>query len=158
MNQARTLFLCGVLATAPTSITGAQSTASTRPDSSRAPASATQAPTPRPWYERITLRGYAQIRYNRLLETNKELTCQQCDRSIGNNGGIFLRRGRLVLSGDVSNRLSFYVQPDYGSDAAGQQNYLQLRDAYFDLALDTKNSKTQVKSENRNAILTANGS
>jgi hypothetical protein len=30
------------------------------------------------------------------------------------------------------------VQPDYGTDAAGTQHYLQIRDAYFDLALDTK--------------------
>ena len=92
----------------------------------------------RAWYERLSLRGYAQIRYNRLLETNNRLTCSQCDRSIGNNGGIFLRRGRLVLSGDVHPRLSVYVQPDYGTDAAGGLHYLQIRDAYFDLALDGK--------------------
>lgn len=93
---------------------------------------------PRAWYERISLRGYAQIRYNRLLETNNRLTCSQCDRSIGNNGGIFLRRGRLVLSGDVHPRVSIYVQPDYGTDAAGGLHYLQIRDAYFDLSLDAK--------------------
>lgn len=90
----------------------------------------------RAWYERIRLRGYAQIRYNRLLETNRDLTCSHCDRSIGNNGGLFLRRGRLVLSGDVSDRVSFYIQPDFATDAAGGQHYLQLRDAYFDLYVD----------------------
>ncbi len=88
-----------------------------------------------PWYERIRVRGYAQIRYNRLLETNSDLRCSQCDRSIGDNGGFFLRRGRLVISGDISDRVSFYVQPDYGADAAGSQNVLQLRDAYFDVWL-----------------------
>lgn len=93
---------------------------------------------PRAWYERLSLRGYAQIRYNRLLETNDRLTCSQCDRSIGNNGGIFLRRGRVVLSGEVHPRLSIYVQPDYGTDAAGGLHYLQIRDAYFDLSLDNK--------------------
>jgi len=99
---------------------------------------ASQSPTaPRPWYERVALRGYAQLRYNRLLETNKSLACAQCDRSIGNNGGIFLRRGRLILSGDVHPRVSIYIQPDYGSDAAGTQHYLQLRDAYFDIFLDS---------------------
>jgi phosphate-selective porin len=92
----------------------------------------------RAWYERLSLRGYAQVRYNRLLETNNRLTCSQCDRSIGNSGGIFLRRGRLVLSGDVHPRLAVYVQPDYGTDAAGALHYLQLRDAYFDLSLDRK--------------------
>ena len=42
------------------------------------------------WYESISIRGYAQFRYNRLLETNSKLGCEQCDRSWGNNGGFFL--------------------------------------------------------------------
>ena len=116
----------------------AQAPSGGRPDSTIAngrPAPPAQAAS-RPWYDRISLRGYTQIRYNRLLESNKQLTCAQCDRSIGNNGGIFLRRGRLVFSGDVSSRVSIYIQPDFGSDAAGAQHYLQLRDAYFDLWLD----------------------
>ncbi len=107
----------------------AQAADSTRP-------AQTQPAPARPWYERISLRGYAQFRYNRLLETNKDLNCPQCDRSIGNNGGFFLRRGRLILSGDINNRVSIYIQPDYASDAAGMNHYLQLRDAYFDLWLD----------------------
>ena len=104
-----------------------------QPSSTAAPA-----PAPKPWYEKLSLRGYAQIRYNRLLETNKQLVCAQCDRSIGNNGGLFLRRGRLVISGDVHPRVYVYVQPDYGSDAAGALHYLQIRDAYFDVSLDTQ--------------------
>lgn len=32
------------------------------------------------WYEAINIRGYAQIRYNNLLQTNSELGCEQCDR------------------------------------------------------------------------------
>ena len=106
-----------------------------QPSSTAAPA---PIPAPKPWYEKLSLRGYAQIRYNRLLETNKQLVCAQCDRSIGNNGGLFLRRGRLVISGDVHPRVYVYVQPDYGSDAAGALHYLQIRDAYFDLSLDTQ--------------------
>jgi hypothetical protein len=97
---------------------------------------ASPASTPRPWYDRISLRGYAQVRYNRLFENNRQLVCAQCDRSIGNHGGVFLRRARLIFSGDVSSRVSIYVQPDYASDAAGTQHYFQLRDAYFDLWLD----------------------
>lgn len=92
------------------------------------------------WYERLRLRGYAQLRYNRLLETNRDLVCPQCDRSIGNRGGFFIRRGRLVVSGDVSDRLSIYIQPDFATDAAGGQYYLQLRDAYFDVYLDASKS------------------
>ncbi|HEY7566419.1 MAG TPA: porin, partial [Gemmatimonadaceae bacterium] len=58
----------------------------------------------KPWYERISLRGYTQVRYNRLLETNPNLTCAQCDRSIGNAGGISIRRARLTFSGDLGDR------------------------------------------------------
>lgn len=102
-------------------------------------ADTTRSPTPpsasKPWYERLSIRGYAQVRYNRLFETNPNLTCAQCDRSIGNAGGFFLRRGRIILSGNVHPRLAIYIQPDFGSDAAGQLHYLQIRDAYFDLSL-----------------------
>ena len=114
---------------APASVERPTAAPSAKPAAQPAPA--------RPWYDRISLRGYAQLRYNRLLETNPSLNCSQCDRSIGNNGGIFLRRGRLVISGDVHPRVSIYIQPDYGTDAAGSLHYLQLRDAYFDLSLDT---------------------
>ena len=98
--------------------------------------SAAAEPSRRAWYERLSLRGYTQVRYNRLLETNPELTCPQCDRSIGENGGFFIRRARLVLSGDVSDRVSIYIQPDFATDAAGGLHYGQLRDAYFDVFLD----------------------
>lgn len=87
------------------------------------------------WYEKLSLRGYAQIRYNRLAETNRKLICQSCDRSIGNNQGFFLRRARLIISGHVSDRVFVYIQPDYASEAAGNQNYFQMRDAYFDYGL-----------------------
>jgi len=90
----------------------------------------------RPWYERISLRGYTQIRYNRLLETNSNLTCAQCDRSIGNNGGLSIRRARLTLSGDLGDRVSFAIQPDMATDAAGATLYWQIRDLYFDVYLD----------------------
>lgn len=119
----------------------AQNGPTSKPDSARSAAVAQAparqaAPVSKLWYERLSLRGYAQIRYNRLLETNPDLTCAQCDRSIGNNGGFFLRRGRLILSGTVHPRVAIYIQPDYGTDAAGGLHYLQLRDAYFDLFLD----------------------
>jgi hypothetical protein len=76
------------------------------------------------------------VRYNRLLETNPDLTCAQCDRSIGRDGGFFVRRARLVVSGDLSDRVAVYLQPDFASDASGTLNVGQLRDAYFDLFLD----------------------
>lgn len=102
------------------------------------PAPTKSAPTKK-WYERISLKGYAQIRYNRLLETNPDLKIEGTDRSIGDKGGLFLRRGRLVFSGDVHERVFIYIQPDFGSSASATAlHFFQIRDAYFDLALDRK--------------------
>ena len=91
------------------------------------------------WFETINLRGYTQVRYNRLLETNPQLKCEQCDRSWGENGGIFFRRVRFIFSGNVNDRLYFYIQPDFASSASATAlHFGQIRDAYFDLALDNK--------------------
>ncbi len=87
------------------------------------------------WHELISIRGYAQLRYNRLFETNPQLRCDQCDRSWGENGGFFFRRIRLVFYGAVHERVYIYIQPDF---ASGGNNFAQIRDAYFDLALDSK--------------------
>jgi hypothetical protein len=89
------------------------------------------------WYDIISIRGYAQLRYNRLLETNPNLKCEQCDKSIGENGGFSFRRIRLVFSGNVNEHLYFYIQPDMANVASGNNtHFFQLRDAYFDYAFD----------------------
>ncbi len=91
------------------------------------------------WYDEIALRGYVQVRYNRLLETNPKLKCDQCDRSWGENGGFFIRRIRLIFSGNLGDRVYFYIQPDMASSASATGlHFAQIRDAYFDVALDTK--------------------
>ncbi len=89
----------------------------------------------KPWFETIQLRGYAQLRYNRLFETNPDLKCDQSDRSWGENGGFFLLRIRLVFSGQIHDRIFFYIQPDF---ASGGSDFAEIRDAYFDLGLDAK--------------------
>ncbi len=92
------------------------------------------------WYDKISIRGYAQVRYNRLLETNDQLKCEQCDRSWGENGGFFIRRMRIILYGQVHERVYFYIQPDFASSASTTGlHFGQLRDAYFDIGLDKKN-------------------
>jgi hypothetical protein len=104
--------------------------------------SSTVTPTPeKKWYDVISLRGYVQARYNRLLETNPKLKCDQCDRSWGENGGFFLRRTRLIFSGNINSRVYFYIQPDLASNASTtNQHFAQLRDAYFDVGVDQKNT------------------
>ncbi len=102
----------------------------------------TLAPVPatKKWYESIQIRGYAQLRYNGLLETNPNLGCEQCDKSWGGNGGFFFRRIRVILFGQIHPRVYFYIQPDFASSpSSGAMNFAQIRDAYFDVGLDKKN-------------------
>ena len=92
--------------------------------------------TKKNWFELINIRGYAQMRYNKLLETNPDLGCEQCDRSWGGDNSFFIRRGRIIFSGNVHDRVYIYIQPDFASAAGTTNMIFQIRDAYFDLALD----------------------
>jgi hypothetical protein len=96
-------------------------------------------PKEKKWYDNFSIRGYAQVRYNRLFETNDSLRCEQCDRSWGLDGGFFLRRMRVIISGNVHDRVYIYIQPDFASSASSTGlHFGQLRDAYFDVSLDKK--------------------
>ncbi len=100
------------------------------------------------WYEKISIRGYAQVRYNGLLSTNDKVSCDQCDKSWGttstvadakSNNGFFIRRARVIFSGQIHPNVYFYIQPDFASSpSTGVNNFVQLRDAYFDLSFDAK--------------------
>ena len=91
------------------------------------------------WFESFSIRGYLQVRYNRLLETNAQLKCEQCDRSWGENGGFYIRRARIIFSGNIHDRVYMYIQPDFASSASTTNlHFAQIRDAYFDVALDAK--------------------
>ncbi|VXB04035.1 Porin [Flavobacterium sp. 9R] len=100
------------------------------------------------WYDNIGIRGYVQVRYNGLLSTNDKVSCDQCDKSWGTtstapdakaNNGFFIRRARIVFSGQVHPNVYFYFQPDFASSpSSGVNNFAQLRDAYFDLSIDKK--------------------
>jgi hypothetical protein len=91
------------------------------------------------WYDKIQVRGYVQVRYNRLFETNPDLKSDQGDRSIGNLGGFFIRRNRLILSGQLNEHVYFYIQPDFASSASATSlHFAQIRDAYFDVSIDKK--------------------
>jgi len=97
-------------------------------------------PVEKKWYDNIGIRGYAQFRYNRLLETNDQLKCEQCDRSWGDNGGFFVRRLRVVISGQIFKKVYFYIQPDFASSASATGlHFAQLRDAYVDVGFDNDN-------------------
>ncbi len=101
------------------------------------------AASPKPekkWYEGFSIRGYTQVRYNRLLETNPDLGCEQCDKSWGKNGGFFIRRMRIIFFGQVGKKAYLYVQPDFASSPSSDRlHFAQLRDAYFDIGVDDEN-------------------
>ncbi len=92
------------------------------------------------WFEKVQIRGYVQVRYNRLFETNPDLGCEQCDRSWGDNSGFFIRRARIIFFGQLSPRVYMYIQPDFASSVSSSSlHWAQIRDAYFDVGIDKKN-------------------
>lgn len=92
------------------------------------------------WFESVSIRGYSQVRYNRFLETNPLLRCEQCDRSIGDRGGVFIRRLRVIIFGQIGKRVYYYFQPDFASSASTTGlHFGQLRDMYFDVGVDADN-------------------
>jgi phosphate-selective porin len=90
------------------------------------------------WYERLKMRGYVQMRYNQVLSGDEANLATPGDRFLGANQSFGLRRVRLVISGQVSERLFVYLQPDFGSTPSGSStsNFGQIRDAYADISLD----------------------
>jgi hypothetical protein len=100
------------------------------------------------WYNRISIRGYVQVRYNGLISTNDKVSCDQCDKSWGttstapdakSNNGFFIRRARIVFSGQVHPNVYVYIQPDFASSpSSGINHFAQLRDAYADISFDKK--------------------
>lgn len=90
-------------------------------------------------FSSFSIRGYVQVRYNRLLETNPDLNCEQCDKSWGEGGGFMLRRARMVLSGQINKRIFFYLQSDFATSSGDKLHYGQVRDAYVDVGFDDDN-------------------
>lgn len=77
-------------------------------------------PAPKHWYERISIRGYTQFRYNGILDTTDyNNTYAYGDRSVGPRQNFFLRRARLIFSGDISDHLYLYTQFDLASSPSG---------------------------------------
>jgi hypothetical protein len=96
------------------------------------------------WYEKISIRGYTQLRYNHTINNNL-LINQQGDRSIGGNNELFLRRGRIIVSGQPHERVFVYVQPEFASLLAGTEQTALLRDWYADLFL-TENKEWRIRA------------
>jgi Phosphate-selective porin O and P len=92
------------------------------------------------WFEKYTIRGYAQFRVNDIMDNDGPAPAHYVgDSSIGNNQSFLIRRARLIFSGDVSDHLSLYFQPDFASSVPGSPDanqFAQIRDLYADVSLD----------------------
>ncbi len=96
----------------------------------------------------IKIRGYTQLRFNEIISGDKDAPSGRSrlrsvhDGSIGPDSNFFIRRLRLVFQGELGHGVSFYLQPDFAAAVNNQSsgerrdNYVQLRDAYVDVALD----------------------
>ena len=95
------------------------------------------------WYERLSVRGYAQFRINDVTEEDPTGAPAQYvgDRSVGDNQSFIIRRARVIISGDASEHLYVYLQPDFASSVPGSPDanqFCQIRDWYGDVYLDTE--------------------
>ncbi|RJG56146.1 porin [Sphingobium terrigena] len=120
--------------------------------SAPAPAPTTASAKSKAWYDRLTLRGYTQMRYNAFLSgddtapTGVSRLRSVHDSSISDRGSFSLRRVRLIVQGDISDRVSLYLQPDFATAVNNQagserrEGFVQLRDAYADVFLDKAKS------------------
>lgn len=95
------------------------------------------------WYDKLNIRGYTQFRINSLLwdDPDGAPPYHPADRSVAPLNHFFIRRCRLIISGNLSEHLFLYIQPDFSAGVPGalqgEINYTQLRDCYGDVNLTT---------------------
>ncbi|WP_254512324.1 porin [Anatilimnocola floriformis] len=99
-------------------------------------------PKEKKWYDKLSIRGYAQIRINEVTHEDPGSAPAQYvgDRSIGENQSFLIRRARVILSGDVGEHTYVYLQPDFASNPPGSTDanqFVQIRDWYADCYVDT---------------------
>ena len=93
---------------------------------------------PAAWYEKLSIRGYAQIRHHSIIDQDGAQLDVPADRSVSETDSFLIRRGRVVLSGDVSDHLYIYAQTDMAASPSSGDFSLQMRDLYADISIDQK--------------------
>lgn len=88
------------------------------------------------WYERISFRGYAQLRYTHIIDEDGAALNVLNDASASTTSSFLLRRGRVILSGDATDRLFVYAQADFNASLSSGETALGMRDYYGDFAFD----------------------
>jgi len=94
------------------------------------------APKPKPWYERFTLRGYTQVRYDDAFLKDDGYACQACDRGIGGVQDVSVRRARLTFNATPIEQVNFKFEIDLANALNNQQFYLQMRELFGDIYLE----------------------
>jgi hypothetical protein len=95
------------------------------------------------WYEKISIRGYTQLRYN--FTPDNEFLTSPGDRAIVRNNELSLRRTRLIVSGQPHDRVFVYLQSEFAGLVNNQEGTGVLRDAYADLYL-TENKAWRIRA------------
>jgi hypothetical protein len=106
-----------------------------------AAAKAADAKKDKKWYEKLSIRGYTQVRINEVFDDNDSPADPHYvgDSSIGENQSFLLRRMRVIIFGDINEHVYVYLQPDFAANVPGSTDanqFTQLRDAYADLYVD----------------------
>lgn len=96
---------------------------------------------PKKWYEKLSLRGYTQMRIAKVTDLEPGSAPAQVvgDRSVGDNQEFLIRRARLIIFGDVSDHMGVYLQPDFAVTPPGSTDntyFTQIRDWYADCYID----------------------
>lgn len=94
------------------------------------------------WYQRLSVKGYLQFRGANVLNQDGTLNVFN-DPFAADTQTFGIRRGRLTLSGDVTNHVYLYMQMDFFGSVGGATNnnttnsaVLSARDYYADISLD----------------------
>ena len=98
------------------------------------------------WFERMTMYGYGMFRYN---QVDNSIIRTYHDASVGTTAygaqpGFFFRRIRWVVTGQVSEHVAFFIQPDLATQLSGNTHVLSMRDAYGDWIFD-KNKEFRLR-------------
>ncbi|MEX0718512.1 MAG: porin [Planctomycetaceae bacterium] len=102
---------------------------------------APEKPAEKKWYDKYRVGGYAQFRFNETthLAPGSAPPQHAGDSSVSDDETFIIRRARLIFSGDISDHLFVYLQPDFAASVPGSpdaNHFVQIRDWYGDVYLD----------------------
>lgn len=137
-TDARPVGETAVVPPAQASKDGHREAARLKTDETSSTADAVRAALKGKWYEKIGFRGYAQVRYTQVLDHEGADLNVPNDASASDSSSFLLRRGRVILSGDVTDRLFVYAQADFNSSLSSGEFAVGMRDYYGDIALDAQ--------------------